>query len=87
MALRKRLRFRDLVDLGITNNRPTLDLWIAKQGFPPGTMVGPNTRLWTEDEVARWLATRPTAKKANTPKSPGRPRKVRKTETQQQVTT
>jgi predicted DNA-binding transcriptional regulator AlpA len=57
------LRFRDLKERGIVNNRVTLDSWIDKQGFPRGRMTGPNTRTWEEQEVAAWLAARPTDKK------------------------
>jgi predicted DNA-binding transcriptional regulator AlpA len=78
--MRKRLRFADLVALGIVNNRPTLQNWIRDRGFPPGQLTGPNSRTWSEDEVQRWLARRPTAAKAPPPlregKRRGRPRKA-----------
>jgi predicted DNA-binding transcriptional regulator AlpA len=77
------LRYADLEACGIVNNRVNLQNWIRKYGFPPGQMIGPNTRLWAEADVKAWLASRPTAKKP-VPKSPGRPRKVRdETETEQ----
>jgi predicted DNA-binding transcriptional regulator AlpA len=59
----KRLRYRDLVALGIIRNRPTLQNWIRDRGFPCGQRTGPNSRTWGEDEVADWLASRPTAPK------------------------
>jgi predicted DNA-binding transcriptional regulator AlpA len=74
--LQKRLRYRDLEELGIVNNRPTLQNWIRDRGFPPGQMTGPNSRTWGEAEVQRWLDRRPTAPKV-TPPSRGRPRKAR----------
>jgi hypothetical protein len=49
------LRYADLKVRGIVNNRVTLKNWIEKLGFPPGRMIGPNTRTWTEAEVTDWL--------------------------------
>jgi hypothetical protein len=46
---------------GIVRNRVTLQNWIEKSGFPPGRMIGPNSRAWPEDEVIAWLASRPSA--------------------------
>jgi hypothetical protein len=59
----RRLRFADLRDLGIVNNRVTLQNWIHKRNFPGGQLTGPNSRTWGEDEVRRWLDGRPTAPK------------------------
>jgi predicted DNA-binding transcriptional regulator AlpA len=52
------LRFADLKERGIVNNWPTLRRWIQYQGFPPGIVLGPNTRAWTESEIDAWLANR-----------------------------
>jgi hypothetical protein len=57
------VRFRDLVDTNIVRNWPTLLRLIDEESFPPGVMLGRNTRAWTLDEVEAWLATRPTARK------------------------
>src|SRR5262245_58929595 len=54
------LRFKDLTRVGI-NNWPTLKRRIQQDNFPPGRYVGKNTRVWTEEEVERWFATRPSA--------------------------
>ena len=54
------LRFRDLKDRRIVSNHVTLGRWIAKEGFPPGRMLGPNTRVWRESEIEAWLDSRPT---------------------------
>jgi hypothetical protein len=54
------LRFSDLKDRGIVSNYVTLARWIEREGFPPGFMMGPNTRAWRENEVEEWLASRPT---------------------------
>ena len=58
------LRFADLRERGIVANWVTLRNWIAREGFPPGRKLGPNTRAWTEDEVAAWLNSRPAANAA-----------------------
>ena len=57
----KFLRYADLVKSGIINNRPTLSRWIATEGFPPGRLLGPNSRAWTEDEILKWAEGRPIA--------------------------
>jgi predicted DNA-binding transcriptional regulator AlpA len=50
------LRFDDLRERGIFSNRTTLYRWIKERGFPRGTLIGPNTRVWTEKEVEAWIA-------------------------------
>ena len=52
----KLLRYSDLVERGIFNNRATLYRWIKEGRFPPGRKLGPNTRTWTEDEVEAVIA-------------------------------
>jgi predicted DNA-binding transcriptional regulator AlpA len=59
--MQKRLRFRDLLERRIVNNRQTLRNWVRDHGFPPGQLTGPNSRTWGEDDVEAWLAARPTA--------------------------
>jgi predicted DNA-binding transcriptional regulator AlpA len=68
------LRFRDLVARGILRNRVTLASWVKNHGFPPGTLIGPNTRAWSECEIEAWLAARPTAPKPTTLTRNRRPR-------------
>jgi predicted DNA-binding transcriptional regulator AlpA len=53
------LRFEDLKDRGIVRHWLTLRRWIEREGFPPGILLGPNTRAWPEEDVERWLASRP----------------------------
>ena len=65
--MHKRLRFRDLKELGVVRNRPTLRNWIKDRGFPPGQLTGPNSRTWGEAEVQAWLDRRPTALRELTP--------------------
>lgn len=67
--MERRLRYADLVALGIVTNRVTLKNWINKRGFPRGQLTGPNSRTWGEREVQAWLDGRPTAPKA----APGKP--------------
>ena len=55
---RKILRFNDLVARGTVKNRPTFTRWVKNLGFPPGFMIGPNTRVWFEDEIESWEAER-----------------------------
>jgi predicted DNA-binding transcriptional regulator AlpA len=60
---KKFLRFRDLKTRGIVNNWTTLRRWIKEGRFPPGRLIGPNTRVWTEEEIERWIASCPTTAK------------------------
>ena len=48
------LRFKDLKARKIVDNRTTLGRWIKNHGFPPGTLIGPNTRAWTDEEIEAW---------------------------------
>ena len=50
------LRFDDLRERRIVNNRTTLYRWIRERSFPPGILLGPNTRVWSEQEVESWIA-------------------------------
>ena len=54
------LRFADLKRMKLVTNHVTLKRWIEQEGFPPGLMLGPNTRGWREFDVEAWLASRPT---------------------------
>eukprot|EP01037_Dinobryon_pediforme_P012166 gene12166-12254_t len=44
----------------------TLKRAIDGQGFPPGVLITPNSRVWTEEEVKAWFADRPTSRKQPT---------------------
>jgi predicted DNA-binding transcriptional regulator AlpA len=57
----KFLRFADLKAAGIVASWPMLRRRIERDGFPPGRMLGPNTRAWSEAEIDAWLRSRPTA--------------------------
>lgn len=60
------LRFADLKQRGVVRSRMTLARWIAGEGFPPGKLLSPSCRVWTEAEVTAWLASRPVARKTAT---------------------
>ena len=53
------IRFAELKKRGIVTNYPTLNRWIKERDFPPGFMLGPNTRVWREADVDAWLQSRP----------------------------
>jgi predicted DNA-binding transcriptional regulator AlpA len=55
------LRFAELKERGIVTNWVTLGNWMAKGGFPPGRKLGPNTTVWTEQEIQQWVDSRPLA--------------------------
>ena len=66
--MKKLLRFKDLVEGGVVNNRTQLGRLIKNRGFPPGFLLGPNTRVFPEDEVQPWIdAQAAAAAKATTP--------------------
>jgi len=52
------IRFSDLKEKGVVNNRATLSRWIKQSGFPPGFLIGPNSRCWYEQEIDDWLSHR-----------------------------
>lgn len=61
--LRVLVRFKDLKASGVVGNWPTLLRLIDDEGFPAGFLLGKNMRAWALDDIARWLDTRPTARK------------------------
>jgi hypothetical protein len=48
-------RFKDLKELGIVGNWPTLLAWIRERGFPPGISPSPKVRLFPRSAVQDWL--------------------------------
>jgi hypothetical protein len=55
------LRFKDLQERGIVKSREQLRQIQQNYGFPLGRWMTPNTRVWTEAEIAGWLESRPQA--------------------------
>ncbi len=64
-------RYSHLVECGLVANRATLRNLILKNGFPPGRLIGPNTRVWSDEELDAYVAGCPVGPKA-TPPSPRR---------------
>lgn len=56
------LRFKHLKQRRVVENWPTLKRLVETQGFPPGRLLGPNTRVWTEAEIDNWIDARPTTR-------------------------
>lgn len=54
-------RYSDLKSRGIVNNRMTLQRWIERLHFPQGFLLGPNTRVYSVEEVNDWLTLREEA--------------------------
>ena len=59
MTIPTYLRFSDLKARGIVRSWPQLGRLMRDQAFPRGTMLGANTRAWTEQEITSWLSARP----------------------------
>jgi predicted DNA-binding transcriptional regulator AlpA len=60
-AGRRFLRYRELEEIGLVDNRATLDSWINKGAFPRGLKIpGPygKTLVWSVPELMRLLARR-----------------------------
>jgi len=55
------VRYPDLVDRKIVNNRMTLARWIRSYGFPKPIRLGPNTIAWEASEIEAWLELRKIA--------------------------
>ena len=53
------LRFRNLKDRGIVNSWPQLKRLQELHGFPLGRLLSPNVRVWTEEEIDAYIASRP----------------------------
>jgi predicted DNA-binding transcriptional regulator AlpA len=67
----KLIHYNDLVERGVVHSRMTLKRLIDTQGFPPGRLVTPNSRAWTESEVDQWVEGRPVARKTQARSVPG----------------
>ena len=59
--LKQYLRFSDLQDRGIADNRQSLNRAIRDAGFPQGIRIGPRQRIWEESAVEIWMNDRPPA--------------------------
>jgi hypothetical protein len=54
------IRFKHLKERGIVENWPQLKRLVENCRFPHGRYLGPNSRVWFEDEIDEWLDARPT---------------------------
>jgi hypothetical protein len=52
-------RYRDLKARGIVTSWVQLKRMIEFYGFPPGKMLTPNCRTWTDQEIDAYYASRP----------------------------
>jgi predicted DNA-binding transcriptional regulator AlpA len=59
--------FKDLVAAGLVANRTSLTRLIDNDNFPPGVMIGRNTRVWPVADIEKWITTRSTARKVTPP--------------------
>ena len=71
----KWLRFAELKARGIVDSWPMIARRVERDGFPPGRMLGPNTRAWSESEIEQWLNSRPVAGQAGRPAALGNKRR------------
>jgi predicted DNA-binding transcriptional regulator AlpA len=55
----KWLRYRHLKACGLVNSWVQLGRLIKNEQFPPGRMISPNIRTWTEEEISDWYRSRP----------------------------
>ena len=78
MAIPRFLLQADLRESRISSDSRQTKYLVDNHGFPPGRMLSPYVRGWTEEEVADWLASRPVKGHCNIPEQRrprGRPRK------------
>ena len=61
-------RFDDLQRARIAESWQQLKRLQEFEDFPLGRLLGPNSRVWTVNEVKQWLATRPTERKVIPPR-------------------
>jgi predicted DNA-binding transcriptional regulator AlpA len=62
MTLPTFIRFPVLKERGIVDSWAQVNRLQKNFGFPSGRLISPNCRAWTEEEIAAWLAQRPTEK-------------------------
>jgi predicted DNA-binding transcriptional regulator AlpA len=58
-GLSRLFRFKHLKQLGIADSWSGLRHLQKHQNFPAGLLLGPCSRVWSEDEIKSWLSTRP----------------------------
>jgi hypothetical protein len=53
------LRLKDLQERGIAMTHQAVRHMQIHEGFPPGRLLGPGTRVWSVTEINEWLDSRP----------------------------
>lgn len=76
--MRTYLRYSDLKNRGLVKNRTQLQNMIHDYNFPPGRLLSPNVRVWTDEELDNYVDNCPVEAKP-VPRSKGRPRKAERT--------
>ena len=77
---RRFLRYAELEELGLIDNRATLRLWMGAGAFPRGIKIpGPygKTLVWSTVEVARLIAQRIAERDASSENEEGAPSRER----------
>ncbi len=74
LALKPRLRFKEIKAAGIARSWTQLEYLIDCHGFPVGKKLSPQVRSWTVEEVEAWIASRPSDRRIVS-RRVGRPRK------------
>jgi hypothetical protein len=59
MTINSLRRFPDLKARGIVRSWTQLERMIRLYGFPPGRMLTPNCRTWTDEEIDQYYRSRP----------------------------
>ena len=54
MAALKTLRFSELQEI-IPVSRSSIHRWVRAGNFPAPISLGPNTRVWREEDIRAWL--------------------------------
>ena len=60
MNNKRLVRFKGLRERGVVNSWTSLKHLQNNEGFPAGFLLGPSTRVWFEDDIDTWLASRPS---------------------------
>jgi predicted DNA-binding transcriptional regulator AlpA len=54
-------RFANLKALGVVSSWPQVKRLVDKHDFPPGFLLSPGIRVWTEEEITNWVNRRRAA--------------------------
>jgi predicted DNA-binding transcriptional regulator AlpA len=65
--MQRYIRYSELIARGIVSNRQTLHRWMHDLNFPAPIVLGPRTRVWSEDSVNAWIDSRRAFKASAVP--------------------